>query len=233
VEVVEELASTNAELLRRAAKGCEAGLWLLANRQIAGRGRCGRNWLSEEGNFTASLLLNEVAAPMLPLLSLATSCAVWDALQPLVGKRELKLKWPNDLLLDGGKLAGILLECANSNGAHHVVIGIGINLRSAPVIKGIKISFGVDITPGELLPVIASRMEHWVDTWRSGNYAKITAAWLERAGGVGEQIHVKLANDISQSGTFLGLDDNGSLILGLADGNKQLITAGDVSIGTG
>jgi len=129
------LGSTNAEALSRARAGEHGPLWITAARQTAGRGRRGNAWTSEPGNLYASLLLTDAApAAHLPELCFVVALAVRDAVATAAPAHalELKLKWPNDLLFDGAKLAGILIEAESVGGKTATVAGIGVNCARHP-----------------------------------------------------------------------------------------------------
>jgi BirA family biotin operon repressor/biotin-[acetyl-CoA-carboxylase] ligase len=236
--------STNSEALRRAGQGEASGFWVRAARQETGKGRAGRRWASPEGNLHASLLIR----PRVPLatalqLSLLAGIAAFDAISRLASSidtaRDLRLKWPNDILLGGAKLGGILLESATNSSADMpaIVIGTGINLAYAPKNLGRPAASlaaaGVAVTPEQAFTALARTTAEWIERWRNGTgFATIRAGWLERAQPLGGAISVKLGGD-SVSGTFLGIDEAGALRLSLPSGEERRITAGDVAIGAG
>jgi BirA family biotin operon repressor/biotin-[acetyl-CoA-carboxylase] ligase len=240
----ETIGSTNTEALRLAGQGEDSGLWVWAARQNAGKGRAGRDWVSPIGNLYASLLLR----PRVPLttvlqLSLVAGVAAHDALTSLVKGSarplDLRLKWPNDILLGEAKLGGILLESASGSRADDpaVVIGTGINLAYAPDHLGRAVASlagaGCPVAPDAAFAALAWASAEWVARWQAGEgFPLIRAAWLERAQAVGQPISVHLGGD-KLSGTFLGIDELGALRLSLASGEERRITAGDVSIGVG
>lgn len=238
------LDSTNAEALRRAERGTASGLWIWAKQQKAGKGRAGRDWSSPPGNLYASLLLR----PQLPLttlmqLSLLAGVAIHDTVKQLTSSAsqplDLRLKWPNDILLGGAKLGGILLETASSVDPRDtaVVIGVGLNLSHAPNDLGRSVACLADaghpVTAREAFPILAWRMADWIARWQDGQaFGPIRSAWMERAQPIGQPISVNLGND-RLGGTFLGIDEAGALRLALAGGQERRITAGDVAIGVG
>ncbi len=233
--------STNAEALRAARSCANSGLWILAERQTHGRGRLGRGWTSPPGNLHASLLLRpEAAMPALSGLPLLAGIAVHDAVRAMELGRDapsrLSLKWPNDLMLDGAKLGGILIEGAGTPRGHAVIIGIGLNLSHAPddldrpasCLRAVGISAGAE----EALNAVAHATAAWLDVWRqAGGFEAVREAWLQRADAPGAAISVKL-HDGTLSGRFCGIDEHGGLRLGLADGAERIITAGDVFLDT-
>lgn len=238
-EALADVGSTNTECLERARNGALSGLWLTARRQTLGRGRRGRGWSSEPGNLYASLLLID-PAPMeklgsLPLVvAVALQAAVARVMPP--GSPPVCIKWPNDLLVDGCKISGILVEAeALADGRHAVVIGCGVNLATAPdsglyPIATLK-QFGVSAAPEELFAHLFAAMAEALTLWDRGEgVAAIMARWRAVAGGVGEKITVNLP-DRSISGRFAGIDDTGLLRLETGDGGERLIAAGDVFFG--
>jgi BirA family transcriptional regulator, biotin operon repressor / biotin---[acetyl-CoA-carboxylase] ligase len=239
----EELDSTNAEAMRLALAGEPGGLWVMAASQKLGRGRAGRGWTSSAGNLYASLLLR----PGVPLatasqLSLLTGIAVHDAVSALAGaatiRSDLRLKWPNDLLADGAKLGGILLESASAADQEPaVIIGVGINLAHAPADLGRPAAclsgLGIEASPTKAMTALAASMAEWLDRWEKGRaFTLIRQAWLSRAQPSGAAISVRQGESLI-SGRFLGIDEAGALLLRTESGQEKRITAGDVSLGAG
>ena len=238
-EALGEVGSTNTECLERARKGALSGLWITAGRQTIGRGRRGRAWSSEPGNLYASLLLID-PAPMdklgsLPLVvAVALQAAVSRVMPP--GAPSVCVKWPNDLLVDGCKISGILVEAeALPDGRHAVVIGCGVNVATAPDAGLYPIAtlrqFGVSAAPEELFAHLFAEMAGALSLWNGGEgVAAIMARWRAVAGGIGEKITVNLP-DRSISGRFAGIDDTGLLKLETENDGERLIAAGDVFFG--
>lgn len=234
--------TTNGEALRRALAGEEGGLWIWAGRQSLGRGRAGRSWRSPEGNLYASLLLRPRCSLDAAVgLSLAAGVAVYDAVQALadgrIARERLALKWPNDLLLDGGKLGGVLLESAKSSvqGTCIVVIGTGVNLVRHPddAIRPATdlAAHGLSVSSSTAFAALARATDDWLGVWREGRgFSEIRRAWLERAQGVGGEIAVRLGTEFIR-GIFRGVDEDGALLLGVGEGGERRITAGDVFFG--
>lgn len=218
---VAETGSTNDDLLALARDGAAEGLWLRAGRQTAGKGRQGRVWQSPPGNLYASTLVRlRESDPPAPTLALVAAVALHEAAAVHAEARELRIKWPNDLLLDGAKLAGILLERSGDA----VVIGFGVNLICPP--EGIgrpaaRLGGGVD--PGALLETLAEAFARWVGRWRSEGLAPVRDRWLAAAHPVGTALSTP-----DGEGLFDGLDDSGALRLRRADGNIDIVHAGDV-----
>ncbi|OJV34075.1 MAG: biotin--[acetyl-CoA-carboxylase] ligase [Sphingomonas sp. 67-36] len=215
-------------MLDLAASGAGEGLWLRAERQLAGRGRQGRPWASPEGNLYASTLVRlRLGDP--PAASLALVAAV--ALEEVVAKlvpRGTMLKWPNDLLVAGAKLSGILLERVGDA----VVIGIGVNVAHHPDLPDRPATSltaqGAAITPGELLDRLAEMLAAWLAIWRGQGLGPVVARWIERAHPVGTALHARLADGSALDGEFETMAADGALVLRLADGSSRVIHAGDV-----
>ncbi len=229
----ETLGSTNAEALARARAGERGPLWITAAVQSAGRGRRGSAWVSTPGNLFATLLLTEPSRPdVASQLSFVAALALHDALAecaPHLGPL-LKLKWPNDLLLGGAKLAGILIE-AESDPAFSVVIGIGVNCAAHPgntPYPATDLSAaGALVAPRQVLVALARAFDSRLAQWQRGQaFAGVRADWLKRAAGLGQDIRVRLP-ERELSGRFQGLDDNGRLLL-LAENGVTTVTAGEV-----
>jgi BirA family biotin operon repressor/biotin-[acetyl-CoA-carboxylase] ligase len=232
----EVLGSTNAEALRLARQGDRGPVWIVADRQLAGRGRRERSWISELGNLFATLLLPSPGpSGRWPQLSLVAALAVYDAISETASAlaSAIRIKWPNDILLEHAKLAGILLEC---DGGQHdaIAVGIGINCASHPV--GTQhpatnlAAAGIAMTPAMLLPPLSAKMMARLAQWNQGeNFSAVRADWTACAAGLGENVSVRVGHR-SLCGRFEGLDEDGSLVLRQPDGRAKRITAADMSI---
>jgi BirA family biotin operon repressor/biotin-[acetyl-CoA-carboxylase] ligase len=228
------LDSTMDEARRRAADGTPAPLWIWTRRQTAGRGRRGRVWRSGEGNLLCTLLLRPGrGAAEGALLSFVSAVALLDALTPFCAAVPISLKWPNDVLLNGRKVAGILLESESTpdGGLSWLAIGIGVNLAEHPDDAEIPATSlagqGLAVpTPAAMLSAVAGHMAAWLGRWRAEGFAPVRAAWLARAARLGERIRVRIGAE-SLEGVFDGLDAEGCLMLDCADGRRR-ISAGDV-----
>jgi len=229
------VGSTNdaAKTLARAGAPDRTLVW--ADEQTAGRGRRGRFWLSPPGNLYLSLVLRpECPAARAAQLGFVAALGLGAALTPLVGPAlQLRYKWPNDLLANGRKLAGILLESETraSDRVDFVVMGIGVNIAAAPgnvefpatslIAQGIA-----GVTPEEVLEGFTRHFADWARRWREEGFAPVRTAWLMSASGLGESIRVRL-----DSGTLVGrfrdLDADGALVLDAPEGSRR-IAAGDV-----
>lgn len=230
---LETIGSTNAEALARARGGELGPLWITAETQTNGRGRSGRTWMSPRGNLHATLLQTEPCAPaQAPQLAFVSGLALHDAVAQCAPEfaAQLELKWPNDLLLGGAKLAGILIE-SESGPAFSIAIGIGVNCASHPDDTPYPAtdlrSVGADVGPKLIIEALSVSMQQRLLQWRRGEgFAQIRADWLAHAAGLGEKISVRLP-DREFSGRFGGLDDSGRLLLEQG-GRLVTVTAGDV-----
>jgi BirA family transcriptional regulator, biotin operon repressor / biotin---[acetyl-CoA-carboxylase] ligase len=228
-----ELDSTNDEVSRRVRDGAPDGLWVMADRQSKGRGRRGRAWQSAaNGNLYCSGLVRVVPGePPVQQLSFVAALAVHEVLAPLVPG--LKLKWPNDLMADGRKLTGILLESGGTgSGGLWLVVGIGINLAAHPAdserpATDVLALTGVRHDPEIMLKALAQAFAQWRLHWRQGGFAVIKAAWLAASQGLGERLVARLGHETIE-GVFAGLGDDGALQLLLESGDMRVIHAGEV-----
>lgn len=231
----DKIGSTNDKAKHLAQAGAPAGTLVWALEQSAGRGRRGRPWQSPPGNLYLSLVLRPSGSPaQAAQLGFVAALALGDALEPLLDSgHSLRFKWPNDVLLDGGKLAGILLESetAAGDGVAFVVIGVGVNLVAGPAdaefpANSLAAAGISGITPGLLLEGFAHHFEGWRQCWLAQGFAPVRRAWLGRASGLGEAVRVRLERK-TLFGRFLDLDDEGALLLDGEDG-RQRIAAGEV-----
>jgi BirA family biotin operon repressor/biotin-[acetyl-CoA-carboxylase] ligase len=236
--VLPEIDSTNAEGFRRAAT-LAGPTWILAGLQTAGRGRRARPWTSPPGNFHGTLVLKPTEPPeTVALRSFAAALALRDALVQVTGlDRSFTLKWPNDVLCNGGKLAGILLESQGLNGPDPVLcIGIGVNLIAAPDATQVEpgavapVSLlqetGLRITPEAFLDALAPAYVAWEAAFQTEGFAPLRAAWLAHAARLGETIRARTGKG-SREGVFEGIDAQGNLILRAPQG-KLAIPAAEV-----
>lgn len=241
--VLDSVDSTNDEARRLIADGERGALWIVATRQTKGRGRLGRDWISPTGNLYASLILHDFGAESVaPQLGFVTGVAAMRALKALRVDARAGLKWPNDLLLDGAKLGGVLLEILKvptgdlrTPAAPAAIVGVGMNCATAP--DGLPYPTRALSALGPGAPtrerLFAAFTDAFADTlasWRSGEgFAQLRAEWLHYAAGLGEIIRVALANETIE-GRFAAIDSLGRLVLETASGART-IEAGDVLIG--
>jgi BirA family biotin operon repressor/biotin-[acetyl-CoA-carboxylase] ligase len=213
--------------------------WILAHRQTAARGRRGRGWVSPPGNLSATLVLRPTEVPgQAALRSFVASLALHDACVSVTGRADgFALKWPNDVLLNGGKLAGILLEGAGQGSAMtHLAIGIGVNLAEAPPAAEVEpgavppVSLlsqtGAAVDPETFLTHLAAAYAPLEDQFVTLGFAPIRTAWLARAARLGQVITARTARS-ETSGTFETVDETGNLVLNTAKG-RVAIPAADV-----
>jgi BirA family biotin operon repressor/biotin-[acetyl-CoA-carboxylase] ligase len=229
------LGSTNAEALVLARAGERGPLWVTTQQQTAGRGRRGNAWTSQPGNLFASLLVTDAAPPAhLPELCFVVSLAVLDAAREVAPalRDELKLKWPNDLLLAGAKFVGILIEAETVDGASAAAVGIGVNSAHHPEGTPYPVTslraHGVAATPEAFFRALSGAMVARLAQWNRGSgFGAIRAEWLAHAAGIGGDIVVRLP-DRELSGKFETLDRMGRLMLRLPAGTLEAITVGEV-----
>jgi BirA family biotin operon repressor/biotin-[acetyl-CoA-carboxylase] ligase len=232
--VVPETGSTNADLLARLAAGerLPEGDWLVAERQTGGRGRQGRNWLDGPGNFMGSTTVHFSSQDPPPAsLSFVAALAVYESVLARLGSpRDLQLKWPNDVLLRGGKFCGLLLERERSS----VVVGIGVNLASAPRAEPLAKALaehGPAPDRDAFAADLAAQFDLELGRWRQYGLEPILNRWLAAAHPLGSALTVHEPSGVRIAGAFAGLEPNGALRLRLADGSARVIHAGDVMLG--
>lgn len=234
IEFLSETGSTNADLKARLLAGepLAEGFWLVARRQTAGRGREGRTWFDGAGNFMGSTLVRPGPGdPPAPSLALVAGLAVREAVVAyLPDASAAVLKWPNDLLVGGGKIAGMLLE--GVEGA--IVAGIGVNLATAPVIAGRATTSlqqaGEVPTPDAFAARLADCFASEVERWRQFGLDLLLRRWTAAAHPVGTALRVIAPGGGIMEGEFAGLDPGGALRLRLADGSARVIHAADVEL---
>lgn len=236
------VGSTNREARLLAEAGDTGPLWIRADQQTEGRGRRGRAWKSANGNlFCTGLYPHSGDIRQTALLSFVAALAVYDTIKTYNPQGRLALKWPNDVLIDGKKLSGILLESGTYKKTFWVAVGIGINLVSHPentefpathLLEYISrndldvpepIFTGADAT----LAVLAARFENWYQVLQTEGYEPIRLAWTERAQNLPGFVTVRLPQE-TFSGEALGLGENGELRVRLENGTIRDIHAGDV-----
>lgn len=225
IRTVPEAGSTNDDVAGLARDGAPEGLWLRAERQTGGRGRQGRAWQSLEGNlYTSTLVRVRQDDPPAPTLALVAAVALHQVAAAHAPECAITIKWPNDLLVDGAKLSGILLERAGDA----VVIGFGVNLAHHPEDLGrpatsLAALTGTAPDPAAFLEMLAESFARWLQRWRTEGLGPIRFQWLSAAHPIGTALSTP-----EGEGLFDGLDDTGALRLRLADGAVRIIHAGDV-----
>ena len=235
-EALGAVGSTNIECLQRARNGDRGNLWITAHSQTAGRGRRGRQWASEPGNLYASLLLIDPApVPALASLPLVVAVAVFTAVSRALHDTDtpIGIKWPNDILVRGAKVSGILLESETlDDGRRAVVIGCGINVAHAPQQSRYPTTTlqdeGIVISPQDLFAHLYQSMAIELREWQQGgNVKRVREKWLRHAVGKGGPVTVNY-NDRSLTGTFRDIDENGCLLLVDEAGSTHIVSAGDL-----
>lgn len=230
---LKEVDSTMSEATR-VLKELAGPCWIFAAHQTGARGRRGRAWSMPDGNFSASLVLPQAGSPAeMGLRSFVASLALYDAVRTVAGpSARLSLKWPNDVLLSGGKLAGILLESAGEA----LVIGIGVNLAAAPDVRDVeegaltpvalKAETGTEIAPDVFMAYLAAAYALWEERFRTYGFGPVREAWLAKAAKLGEPIRARTMRE-EMHGTFETVDEQGHLVLTSAKG-RMSIPAADV-----
>jgi BirA family biotin operon repressor/biotin-[acetyl-CoA-carboxylase] ligase len=230
IHTVAETGSTNDDLASLAREGAPEGVWIRAGRQSGGRGRQGREWHSPPGNLYASTLVRlRPGDPPAPTLALVAAVALHEVASAFaVAGVMIEIKWPNDLLVAGAKLSGILLERIDDS----IVLGFGVNLSDHPdEIARPAINMGMlggAPDPARFLEALAASFARWVERWREGGLEPIRERWLAAAHPLGTALSTHTASGAWVEGLFDGLDESGALRLRLPDGSAQVIHAGDV-----
>lgn len=235
---LDEVDSTNAEA-GRIASSLSGPTWIIARHQTAGRGRRGRAWSDPVGNFSATLVMRPDGGPeRAALRSFVAALALWDTLAELTGRPDsFSLKWPNDVLMNGQKVAGILLETSGPGGqTGPLCIGIGINLMTAPEADGLETTAlppasvlsgtGATLDPGEVLDYLAPAFAKWELQLATFGFAPIRTAFLDRAARLGEVITARTARE-SLIGTFETIDETGAIVLTTSAG-RVAVPAADI-----
>jgi BirA family biotin operon repressor/biotin-[acetyl-CoA-carboxylase] ligase len=239
----ETIGSTNEEAAARGRAGDEGPLWIVSPHQSGGRGRRGGSWQTPSGNLAASLLLSIDVPPVaaatlgfvagLALAQALDRCVLADQAAP----SPFQLKWPNDVVVDGAKLSGILLETEQrADLSRFLVIGIGVNTAHAP--EGLPYpavslaTLGHHVSTEALFAALSAEWVEVMDLWADGcGFPAIRNLWLRRAAGLGRAIVVR-TGQATLRGTFETLDEMGQLVVRLDDGSRRQVTAGDVYFGT-
>lgn len=230
IHTVAETGSTNDDVAALARKGAPEGMWIRAGRQSGGRGRQGRGWHSPPGNLYASTIVRlRPGDPPAPTLALVSAVALHEVASAfaVVGV-SIEIKWPNDLLVAGAKLSGILLERIGDS----IVVGFGVNLADHPdetdrpaINMGM---LGGAPDPARFMEALAAGFARWLGRWRDEGLEPVRTRWLAAAHPPGTALSTHTASGARVEGLFDGLDESGALRLRLADGSSQVIHAGDV-----
>lgn len=236
LEIFDEIDSTIVEARRRAERTAYGPVWMLARRQTAGRGRRGRSWASIEGNLMATYL-GLIARPPaeIALLGFAAGVAIAETLDAVIGAGRAKLKWPNDVFLDGAKAAGLMLDSgAVGQDVYWVALGFGVNIVGAPQgldqqTAALRAALPPDApapAPEALLAAIRARLEPHAQRLAREGFEPLRRAWLARAQGLGQGARVQIGAETVE-GRLAGLSPRGELELETAAG-LRVIAAGDI-----
>ncbi len=234
----DEVGSTNDEAKVLAVHGAKEWTVVTAQQQTKGRGRYGRSWISPKGNLYLSVVLRPtVSLATASQFSLVAAVSAGEVVEDITGEGTVTFKWPNDILLEGKKVGGILVESGSKEGnkaADWLVLGIGVNLASFP--SGSDVSYpatsllqetGKLITPSEILePLIAEFRDNYY-LWLSNGLSSFRKRWLKKAARLGQRIEIQLENQ-RISGVFRDIDAEGALLLEQQHGITRRITSGEV-----
>ncbi|MDF7674934.1 biotin--[acetyl-CoA-carboxylase] ligase [Acetobacteraceae bacterium ESL0709] len=240
-EIHDVLTSTLDYCRQRASLNEESGLVVIAHEQSAGRGTRGRKWSGSRDNLALTFLLyGDEEGRFLSSLPFMTALALYDSCMAClasvaremdVGISPFQLKWPNDLLLNGGKLSGILIESGHNERGQWISVGTGVNLASAPQIEGRRTSFLGEVChpphPVIFARILTKMMTKWLTHWQKEGNDVIYKAWLKRAHPVGTRLSIASAHNV-MSGLFDGIDSYGRLLLRQDDGMVVSVATGDV-----
>lgn len=232
---LDSVGSTSDELRHFAENNVADRVWLTAGEQLSGKGRRGRAWHSPKGNFYGSLYLeNPCALSQVGFFPLVVAVAVHGAIESALKSSgvETQIKWPNDVLIDGSKCCGMLLEADRKGDTLSIIVGCGTNLVAFPddtpyPATSLK-HCGADITPSDMLHYLVSSFDEVLNIWSQGKGLQtIREMWLSHARGIGEEITVNLAEG-PINGIFNSIDNDGVLQLKSDNGHVKQIAAGDV-----
>lgn len=230
----DQVDSTNLVARELARSGAVHGTVVSAESQSRGRGRLGRGWVSpgHKNLYLSIVLRSELPVGRLPQIGLLAGVAACDTLREW---QRATLKWPNDVLIGGRKVCGILAEI---EGTQTVILGIGMNVNAEESdfpeelrrkAGSLLLAGGRPLDRAHVIGRLLTHLETWYDTWTREGFAPIAAAWRERSGLIGRMIHVA-ESGMEISGQVLGLGEDGSLRLRLASGEEHRIIAGDVTV---
>lgn len=236
-----EIDSTSAEAARRGRAGDIDPVWIQADVQTKGVGRRGRAWSSRSGNlFCTGLFPIEGELAQAAKLSYAAALAVIETCDAYVAPETLALKWPNDVLLGGAKVAGILLESGTGPRGAWMSVGVGINLLTHPSdtpYPATNLAAHMRTQDPEAIPnsmsalaVLSERFTHWCSLYARAGFAPLQAVWSARAAGIGGSVTANLMSE-TLTGTLLGLSAQGELEVRLPDGRVRHISSGEVFLG--
>ena len=231
-----ECKSTNEIAADYARENKASPIWIIAGSQSGGKGRKGRTWVSERGNLYASLLFRPAIKPAdMNALPFLIALAVRDTLVNLEAPpADVQCKWPNDILLNGQKISGILIESStrSSDALDYVIVGIGINLRHSPrdalfPATSLEQSLDRHVSVDKALKYLSRNVKDRLDAWDTKNFESIRSEWTGTAWGLGESRKINTANE-AFAGKLVGLDAQGALLVQLSDGSSRQILAADI-----
>ncbi|NLJ83835.1 MAG: biotin--[acetyl-CoA-carboxylase] ligase [Halanaerobiaceae bacterium] len=243
---LDSIDSTNLKAKELAGKGCHSGMVVVADEQTAGRGRLGRDWYSPKGSgLWLSIILRPDLPPLdSPLLTVIASLAVLEALQELEeglaaggqqGNKKLQIKWPNDILLGGKKLAGILTELSLSSKINYAVVGIGINVNQekfpaelGSIATSLKREYKKEIDRLELFEKLILSFERYYSRLVNNEGSELIQEWKERMDIIGREVSIH-DNERTYQGRVLDIGKLGELLLE-SEGEILRFWAGDVSL---
>lgn len=236
--ILDEIDSTNSEAVRLAKTGIAGNFVILASSQTMGRGRHGKHWYSEPGNLYVSLLLDKnIIVGKQPQLSFVTALAVYETIEYLAKKSkvklDIKLKWPNDVLINSGKVAGILLESINLGQKNYLIIGLGINIKTNPQnIDQLSTNLTTEggIAGENLIGVLNIFMHHFEQhflDWQHQGFIKVRLNWLKRAYKLKELITID-DGSTRISGIFQDIDVTGAMMVRDNYGLVHTLSVGEV-----
>jgi len=233
LDILDSVDSTNDEALRRIARGAGGGEAVLARMQTAGRGRHGRRWQSPPGNLYLSVTADPPPGRPAGELAFVAGLAAAEAVEAVcAGSVRVELKWPNDLLLGGRKLGGLLIEGAARAVSPVLAVGLGVNLVSFPDDAAYPatslVDAGARADAETLAEAFRARLDSWLGIWAKDGFGPVRTGWLARAAGLGRPLAVELPDGTRREGRFRDIDEQGALVLQTGEGKTSRVTAGAV-----
>jgi len=236
----DEVGSTSDLAREHGQRGVCGPQWFAARRQTQGRGRLGRAWHSPQGNLYATLIMSwpyglDLAAKVSFAAGLAVEACLEHYLERVGYSRSLRLKWPNDVLLGGSKISGVLVETSEGEAGRWLSVGVGVNLSQAPDLPDRPTTAlsamlnGPTPSPEAFLSLLSERMDRQIEKLRLGGFDAMRLDWLARAFGLGEAVCVRLDGQTCE-GIFETLDNDGALVISQSNGLRRRVTAGEVQV---
>lgn len=225
---LEEVTSTNDELKKLAAEGAGSLTIVTADKQTAGRGRNGNEWESDEGNLFISILLRDIPPLRVTQISLVAALAVVEVVESFLFEDEVTLKWPNDVLVNGKKIAGILLESEfKGDEVEYVIAGVGLNIASNPDYATSFKACGEDVVVKDARDLYIEAFKEYLQVWLQEGFERIGNLWMQYAAFLDEEITVNSPSG-EIKGIFKGLSDMGEMVIE-RDGKEEVIPSGEVA----